>query len=184
MTGYQANNEPTCGYTNTNEECNKYCDDGTCNTAYPNSVLASTTNNISGIFDMSGGAIDYVMGLMKDKEGKILIGLESTKHSNFNGILSCPTCNENNSGITEITNGVDLPDQKYGLVSRNTSDQSTYLASSWFDSGIDNLDQTHLFYARGGPYHDGKQVGIFASQTAYGQALSGWSFRIILTPTK
>ena len=43
VTGYQANNEPTCGYTTTNEECNRYCNDGTCNTAYPKSILASTT---------------------------------------------------------------------------------------------------------------------------------------------
>ena len=55
ITGYAANNEPTCGYTATNEECNRYCNDGTCNTAYPNSVLASTTGNITGIYDMSGG---------------------------------------------------------------------------------------------------------------------------------
>ena len=57
ITGYQANNEPTCGYTGTNEECNRYCNDNTCNTAYPNSALASTTGNISGIYDMSGGSI-------------------------------------------------------------------------------------------------------------------------------
>ena len=54
ITGYAANNEPTCGNTGTNEECNRYCNDGTCNTAYPNSVLASTTGNIAGVFDMAG----------------------------------------------------------------------------------------------------------------------------------
>ena len=63
ITGYAANNEPTCGYTGTNEECSKYCNDGTCNTAYPNSVLASTTGNITGIYDMSGGAWEYVMNV-------------------------------------------------------------------------------------------------------------------------
>ena len=53
ITGYQANEEPTCGYTGTNEECNQYCNDGSCNTAYPNSILTSTTGNISGIYDTS-----------------------------------------------------------------------------------------------------------------------------------
>ena len=209
ITGYQANNEPTCGFTNVNEQCNQICGDNSCNTAYPNSVLASTTNNISGIFDMSGGSIEYVMSFMENKEEKILIGLESVNHSGFNGVLSCPTCNGNNSGIVEITSGIDLPKQKYydlynysksnqfsnrilgdaigelgpmELISRNTLDKSNYLASSWHSLGIDNLDQNHLIYARGGPYHDGKQVGIFTSQTAYGQLLAGWSFRIILTP--
>ena len=85
ITGYAANNEPTCGFTGTNEECNRYCNDGSCNTAYPNSDLASTTGNISGIYDMSGGAWKYVMGVMLDQEGNPMSGKNSLYNSGFNG---------------------------------------------------------------------------------------------------
>src|SRR5699024_6095029 len=113
ITGNQANNETTCGYTGTNEECNRYCNDGTCNTAYPNSVLASTTGNITGIYDMSGGAWEYVMGVMVDEEGNPMSGRNSLYNSGFNGTFGCPTCDSNTSGLTKLTGGYDFPDSKY-----------------------------------------------------------------------
>src|SRR5699024_5034853 len=91
ITGYAANNEPTCGYSGTNEECNRNCNDDSCNTAYPNSILASTTNNITGIYDMSGGSHEYVMGVMLDQSGKPMSGRNSLYNSGFNGILGSPT---------------------------------------------------------------------------------------------
>ena len=113
ITGYQANEEPTCGYTGTNENCNLSCGDGTCNRAYPNSTLSSTTGNISGIYDMSGGALEYMMAFLKDSAGNFIIGSNSSNHSGFNGVLGCPTCDEDTSGIAEITTGADLPNSKY-----------------------------------------------------------------------
>src|SRR5699024_10740514 len=65
ITGYAANNEPTCGMTKSVLQCNISCNDGSCNTAYPNSVLASTNGNISGIFDMSGGGQEWVFAVMR-----------------------------------------------------------------------------------------------------------------------
>ena len=113
ITGYQANNEPTCGYTGTNEECNRYCNDGTCNTAYPNSTFASTTGNISGIYDMSGGSWEYVMGVMVDEEGKPMSGRNSLYNSGFNGTFGCFDCDGDTSGLTELTDGYNWPDKKY-----------------------------------------------------------------------
>ena len=113
ITGYQANVEPTCGYTASNEECNRYCNDGSCNTAYPNSVLASTTGNISGIYDMSGGAWEYVMGVMVDQNGKPMSGRNSLYNSGFNGTFGCPTCDSDTSKLTSLTGGYDFPDSKY-----------------------------------------------------------------------
>ena len=104
VTGYAANNEPTCGYTGTNIECNIQCDDGTCNTAYPNSILASTTGNISGIYDMSGGAHEYVMAILTTDNGELISGYSNSINSGFNGI-----CIDGSS----VVNGVEFPDSKY-----------------------------------------------------------------------
>ena len=113
ITGYQANNEPTCGYTATNEECNRYCNDGTCNTAYPDSILASTTGNITGIYDMSGGAWEYVMGVMIDEEGNPMSGRSSLNNSGFNGSFGCFECDNDDSGLTGLTEGYNFPESKY-----------------------------------------------------------------------
>lgn len=76
-------------------------------------MLASTTGNISGIYDMSGGTWEYVMGVMVDEEGNPMSGRNSLYNSGFNGTFGCPTCDSNTSGLTELTGGYDFPDSKY-----------------------------------------------------------------------
>ena len=115
LTGYAANIEPTCGYTNKMEQCNVYCNDFSCNMSYPykNSMPASTTGNSTGIFDMSGGAWEVVMGALMDTNENKISGKNSLENSGFNGKFSCPTCDNDTSGLTELTNGYDWPKEKY-----------------------------------------------------------------------
>ncbi len=139
LTGYAARQEPTTGYTGTNvlcsntpDACNEYGgvtspgDDGTYNTNYFNkaSVVASTTGNYTGIYDMSGGAWEYMMSGMDDnstgdgKTGKLSSGRHNVWNSGFIGKLTCPGCNDNgveiNHNITEVTEGITLPtDERY-----------------------------------------------------------------------
>ena len=209
ITGYQANNEPTCGYTGTNEECNRYCNDGTCNTAYPNSVLASTTGNISGIYDMSGGAWEYVMGVMVDEEGKPMSGRNSIYNSGFNGTFGCPTCDSDTSGLTELTGGYDFPDSKYyDTYAYATTDEqyqrrilgdatgemgpfasTTYLTQtrkigSWYSDYAYLVFSNGPWFIRGGVHYYGLDAGMFAFYTTYGRVGDSVGFRTILTPTK
>ena len=206
ITGYQANNEPTCGYTGTNEECNRYCNDGTCNTAYPNSVLASTTGNISGIYDMSGGAWEYVMGIMLDQNGKPMSGRNSIYNSGFNGTFGCPTCDSDTSGLTSLTGGYDFPDKKYydtyayatvseqyqrrilgdGTGEMGPFAQATYLTQtrqigSWYADYAHFVYYGNPWFVRGGHYFYGSSTGVFDFSYTDGHATSH-SFRVVLTP--
>ena len=207
ITGYQANNNPTCGYTATNEECNKYCNDGTCNTAYPNSVLASTTGNITGIYDMSGGAWEYVMGVMVDEEGNPMSGRNSIYNSGFNGTFGCPTCNNDTSGLTELTNGYSWPDAKYyNTYAYATIDEqfqrrilgdatgemgpfasATYLTqtrqiNSWYSNLSSFVFSSLPWFMRGATNTDGIYANTFAFGSTYGSVLNSIGFRLILTP--
>ena len=207
ITGYQANNEPTCGYTATNEECNKYCNDDTCNTAYPNSVLASTTGNITGIYDMSGGAWEYVMGIMLDEEGNPMSGRNSLYNSGFNGTFGCPTCDSDTSGLIELTDGYIWPDKKYydtyayatvdkqyqrRILGDATGEMgpfanTTYLTltrqiSSWYADAAWLVFTSNPWFVRGGHHTNGLHAGIFAFTSEYGRVNSSISFRVILTP--
>ena len=132
LTGYAARQEPTIGYSGTNElcsntplACNEYGGvttpgaDGTYNTNYFNkaSVVASTTGNYSGIYDMSGGAWEYMMSGMDDnstgdgKTGNLSSGRHNIYNSGFIGKLTCPECNDSvvNHGTSEVTEGIALP---------------------------------------------------------------------------
>ncbi|HIR74172.1 TPA: hypothetical protein IAB95_01565 [Candidatus Ventrenecus avicola] len=212
-TGYQANEEPTCGYTGQSEECNRYCNDNTCNTAYPNSNLASTTGNITGIFDMSGGAYDGVMAVLADQNGNPMSGRNKLYNSGFNGTYGCPTCD--NQSELELTTGENFPEEKYydkykymslpitdfydrrilgdatgelGPFEAGPNDESL---SSWYKVQISFINTNSPWASRGNLYSNGTYTGILAGNTNYGNGLvysqisnTNATFRIILTPTR
>jgi len=214
ITGYAANNEPTCGYTGTSETCNQYCNDGSCNVAYPNNPSggsASTTGNITGIYDMSGGAWETVMGVMLDESGNPVSGKNSIHNSGFNGTLTCPTCdtsNGNDSSITSITDGYIWPDKRYYDTYTYTlnNDQhyerrilgdatgemgpfgtDKYLTqsraiSSWYADSAYFIRSDYPWFTRGYVYSCGTDSGIFAFINGYGNAADGESFRVVLSP--
>ena len=84
--------------------------------------LASTTGNIYGVYDMSGGSNEYTMGVFANSEGKLYSGNSSEYNSGFKGIIY------NEKAHTEIS-GVEWPDEKYYNVYKASSgtimDQTT-----------------------------------------------------------
>ena len=204
--GNQAINEPSCQYTDTMQECNIYCADNSCYINYSQSVLASTTNNITGIYDMAGGAWEYVMAVIVDENGNPLSGRNSLENSGFNGPFGCPTCDGDSSGLTSLTNGFDFPDKKYfdkyspyengqkysrrilgdatGEMGPFTTGDNLYTSTgSWYDDIAYFIDNSNSWFRRGGFFHDGLGAGIFAFTSNRGHAMSPSAFRLILTPT-
>ena len=118
-TGYASVSEPTVDWP----EYKDYGSSSSVTQAYNTTVgyLASTTGNITGVYDMSGGAHEYVMGVQVDENGLPLSGRHNIYNSGFNGTLGCPTCDTTgdnlvsgvDSSITSITNGINLPSSKY-----------------------------------------------------------------------
>lgn len=78
-------------------------------------VLASTTGNITGIYDMSGGTREYMMSVMLDKSGEFLSGRNNLYNSGFTGNLGCPTCDPASGSDPSITriDGITYPNSKY-----------------------------------------------------------------------
>ena len=196
-TGYQANNEPTCGYTGTNEECNTYCNDGTCNTSYPNSVLASTTGNISGIYDMSGGAYEAVMGVQIDSTGNLMSGQSFSANSGFNGIVADGTA----------ISGYEWPEEKYYDLYENSESYYAYYnrilgdatgeigpfmnviyinqtrnIGSWYSDTSRFIGNNNPWFSHNALAYEGADAGIFAFYNFSGMTGNG-TFRLILTPT-
>ena len=211
ITGYQANEEPTCGSINKIYDCRKECSKGTCNTAYPTSIFSSTTNNITGIFDMSGGSWEFMMSVVLDSSGNPMSGRNSIRNSGFNGTFGCPSCDNDTSGLTKLTTGYDWPDKKYYdsyiyNISENMNSQrilgdatgemgsfeevahimdSTRLLiiNSWYNDFGRTTNSEYPLLLRGGYYSDGNNSGIFAFYRERGNAINYISFRLVLTPT-
>ena len=132
VTGYASSEEPKCGYYNNLEECNlteNVYPTQIGNYAYPyntsNGYTASTTGNISGIYDMSGGAWEHVMGVMQDDEGNLLVGYNKIENSGFNGKFTCQNCDSDVDGV-ELTTGYEWPNKKYYDIYNFADDDTEY----------------------------------------------------------
>ncbi|MDD3392248.1 MAG: prepilin-type N-terminal cleavage/methylation domain-containing protein [Bacilli bacterium] len=205
ITGCAASNEPTTGYSTPGYSG--------CENAYNTETgyLASTTGNITGIYDMAGGSYEYVMAVMEDSTATNtpLSGRNSLYNSGFNGLLGCPTCDSQDGSITEITDGINFPDSKYydlyeygtssidysrgklgdatielGNFGKSTieTNGSTRYISSWYHDNMSIVTFSSPWFFRGGSVMYGKGNGIFTSGSGDGRKEYGdVSFRQVLT---
>jgi hypothetical protein len=211
-TGYVSVINPTCGFTNTNQLCNQYGTDSSVTQPWNTSVgnLGSTTGNITGIYDMSGGAFEDVMGVMLDKNGKPMSGRNAKYNSGFNGSFGCPTCDVNignNSSILYLENGKDFfSDKKYydeyryqennkvfnqrilgdatggmGPFFTKLYDANTAYLHSWYHEKGIFLNMQNPWFVRGGVRHVGIEAGIFNFSSDVANSNNYVSFRIVLS---
>ena len=199
ITGYAAVEEPTAGYkggtsiaTNRNELTN-LCIDGTYTINYlnSNSIVASTTNNYSGIYDMSGGAFEYVMGYTTSAT---TVGGSSgitNLYSDFftNSIYSKYWNKYNTSSSITYTdyNNRILGDAtgEMGPFGRKTDpDNNPRNNSGWYNDYAHFPVPPTPWFARGGVWSFGTGSGIFSFGYRAGGVDSMLSYRIVLAPTK
>ncbi len=199
ITGCAASTEPatsstTAGYAG-------------CENAYntANGYIASTTGNITGIYDMAGGAWEYVMGVVQDSTGTNapLSGNSDASNSGFNGLY----------GTTgSLTTGIAFPISKYfdlydygttwkdiTAYSRGSLGDATKEMGSFAQSTIDTdatsryesswyHDYAHFAYngfpwvIRSGNWSAGAGAGIFTFSGSSGVA-ADYAFRVTLAIT-
>ncbi len=152
---------------------------------------ASTTGTIYGIYDMNGGAYDYLFVILKDYNNLY------TSLSGFKGL-----------GITGSEVGkIELPNQKYyniyksfDLSSRDFVDTKANQAcndnicyghalsetfsndSAFYGDKASFIEMEYSFFKRGGDYGNSNFAGIFDSRSSDGYWSPGSSTRLTLTP--
>ena len=201
ITGYASVNEPTCGYTNDNRACNKYGTTSDVTLPYNTETgyLATTTGNISGIYDLSGGAWEYVMGVMIDASGNPLSGRNASLNSGFIGGYG-----EGGS----LTTGHSWPEEKYynkyaygigyfeytrGQFGDATFEMGPFNSiiyannitreiGSWYADCVGFIYNVSPWFVRGGSYNYGTESGLFAFGRNTGFFDEYLSFRVVLIP--
>jgi len=168
---------------------------------------ASTTGNISGIYDMAGGTSEYVMAVLVDSNSKPLSGRSNKFNSGYNGTFGCPTCDSQT--LLEKTNGIDFPTDSryYDLYVANSLDSSdvtyykytnsklgdamkevttnktsggAYMSGSWFKDTAAYPVMSEPWIVRGGSYSSTVGAGLFSFTHYYGYMNSTYSFRVVL----
>ena len=139
-------------------------------------VNASTTGNQYGIYDMSGGAWEYVMGVQRDANGNVQVG-----SSGFS-IASLPDSKYYDLYDYQAEDGVGYTRYHLGDATReilkNTSSQG---GNAWWNDWAYNIYSSNPWVGRGGYAGDTTVAGMLYFHHAYGGISFSGSFRSVLT---
>ena len=134
---------------------------------------ASTTHNIYGVYDMSGGAYEYTMSNIVDTDGTTMM-----------------------PGSSDYTTST-YPDAKYydkysyskSYTSRKRSKLGDGIkevyesdTNGWYSDYSGLAYSSFPWFHRGGYYNYGSDAGVFHSHNYYGSSYSRSSSRLIITP--
>ncbi len=119
---------------------------------------ASTTGNVYGVYDMAGGAWEYVAAVLSSKKS-------NGNYYDFTNI------------DTKYYESYDSYDSsKYGDAVYETSTNSEG-ANSWDNDYSYFVIESFPVFVRGGPVHHGSGAGVFEFTREYGGARANGSFR-------
>ena len=144
---------------------------GTYNTALGKE--ASTTKNIYGIYDMSGGSGECVMGVYADTSGNPRSGYNSSYNSGFTGMLS--------DGTTYT--GITFPDSKYYNLYTSSSYTGHALTETknWYSDFANFVHSNNPWFLRGGAYNSNTIAGEFFFSIIGGNANNFNGLRLVIT---
>ena len=147
---------------------------------------ASTTMNVTGVYDMNGGAAEYVMGVLLDSDGKPRSGYNISINSGFNGKLE---------DGTEKTDGLTLPESKYydsfTIIGENTKVDlttgcngekcyGTVEFDGWYGDYFGSIGPAVPWLGRGGFFNSGALAGLWNFGGGDGSAVEVLSFRAVI----
>ena len=196
ITGYSATIEPTLGYNggtsiNGNRvESTNIGVDGTYTVNYlnNNSTVSSTTGNYSGIYDMSGGAWEYVMGYTtKATTVGGASGITSLYPNFFSDSSYSKYWDKYTSTVNTNYNNIifgDATGEMGPFGSEKDPDGSTRYKSSWYKDYAYFADSSYPWFDRGGGWNSGAEAGSFVFGSNTGGTNTNISFRIVLAPTE
>jgi len=158
--GYMTGCGDTAGSTQSST-CNAY------NTT--KGFLASTTGNITGVYDMSGGAWEFVAGYRANTYGNS--GFDETSIANY--------ANKYFDVYNELS---DTTTYQYRILGDATGEIGPFMSNrgSWYGDYANFISEETPWFLRGGNYGDNSIAGAFFFHRIYGSINYGNSSRLVL----
>ena len=142
--------------------------------------LASTTGNITGVYDMSGGSWEYVMGnISKVTTGYTFYPSSSSFSSSW---YTTDTAKYLTIYAYDSSNNTTQIAYNRGRLGDATAEVvfSTGGSGGWYSDYADFPYSSNAWFNRGGFYNDGSIAGVFLFYYNYGGVSSGYSSRAAL----
>ena len=137
-------------------------------------VKASTTGTVYGVYDMSGGAWEYVAGYVNNGHGN----LTNYGSSLVNGDAKTKNVYSKASSDS-YENNYNANSSKYGDAVYETSTNGSG-RTSWYGDYSYFPNTSDPFFGRGGNYNYGAGAGVFSFYSNNGGSNSYYSFRPVL----
>ena len=160
-----------CVEVSINSNSNYYTGGGTSN-AYKKNIVQSTTKNIYGVYDMSGGAWEYVMGNMVNSSGSFY-----SSNAGFSSALETKYYDKytyNASSFTTHGRG------KLGDVTKETLSSFGSQTGGWYSDTARFVYSNGSWFKLGGKYDDSSAAGLFDFNWQNGGTSSLNSSRAVL----
>ena len=150
---------------------------------------ASTTGNVSGVYDMSGGAFEYMMGNMVYSNGQPMSGRETSYNANsaFTGILSDGTTYTGTYAFPskryydKYSYGTSTTEYTRGKLGDATIEMApTGYYGNWYQDYASFVNSGYPWVLRGGRYDNGASAGAFNFDNGNGIASASSSARAVL----
>ena len=165
-------------------------------------VKASTTGNVYGIYDMSGGALEHVaLFNSKDDRGRFsrngwetvgnIAGIKNTVNSETkltSAISTKYATKYDNKTTSSSSNSIIYTVGKIGDATKEVNIGGSQSLSNiteyynWFSDCPYLTSSDYPFAKRGGYYNNGSNAGIFCASDDIGYSGSYGSFRAVLVP--
>ena len=166
------NKSHTTGYAATDDSLEKSGTDSSVTLPYNTSTgyKASTTGNITGIYDMSGGTWECMASLRSETYGDS--GFDSSSLKAYN---------------SKYYDGYDGASDTTTYSKRILGDATgemgpfSYQYKNWYTDSSYFAYASYPWFRRGGLYTSGVSAGQFAFDYATGGAHSDWGLRLVLT---
>ena len=151
-------------------------------------TTTSTTGNIYGVYDMAGGAAEYVMGVMQDNTNMNapMSGNDTSSNSGFTGKVYA-------SGNYTSYTGTAFPSSKYydlyafgttyndsSAYARRILGDATSETRGWYSDSLDFAYAEYPWFLRGGNALYGSGAGVFCASWGNGGGTMVISFRSVL----
>lgn len=133
---------------------------------YKSNLGQSTNENITGVYDMSGGAWEYVAAYAK------------SGNSNGSALTSAASRYKDVYSSYDY-NTATLPQSQFGDAVYETSGSGSG-TNSWYSDSSNFPISTDPFFRRGGYYDGGAGAGVFSFNGFAGRAGSHSSFRLVV----
>lgn len=133
---------------------------------------ASTTGNVYGIYDMAGGAWEYVAGYLSEITALTNYTTLASADSKYKDVYA-GTSSDRNTNYNANTG-------KYGDAVYETSSSGSSNTGSWGSSHSSFPNSSSPVFGRGGRAVNGGNAGVFAFSYGTGDAFTYFSFRPVV----